>query len=128
MYALIDISNQKFGFVSAGQGRKYSLPLHRLQVGAKIYAYMAGLGFVGFGEVTKPAQMIRDFVVSETTTPFLSAGLKAERPYENSDDEELSEWVVGVNRLKRFRKLRQKRSLGFLQTKISFASYHKSRH
>jgi hypothetical protein len=60
---------------------------------------MKGLGYVGFGEVTKPAVMIRDFV-TDANLPLLSAGLKAEHPDENSDDEELSEWVVGVRWIK----------------------------
>lgn len=92
--------NVKFGFVSAGQGLRYSSALNRLSVGDKIYAYMRGLGYVGFGEVTKAAVMIRDFVVLETNTPLLDAGLKAARPNENSEDEKLSEWVVGVKWLK----------------------------
>lgn len=92
--------NIKFGFIGAGQGKRYSSALHRLSVGDKIYAYMKGLGYVGFGEVISPAVMIRDFIVSESNIPLLDAGLKAERPDENSDDEELSEWVVDVKWIK----------------------------
>lgn len=92
--------NVKFGFVGAGQGKRYSSALYRLAVGDKIYAYMKGLGYVGFGEVTTPAVMIRDFVVPETDTPLLEAGLKAAHANENSEDEELSEWVVGVKWIK----------------------------
>lgn len=91
--------NMKFGFVGAGQGKRYSSALNRLAVGDKIYAYMKGLGYVGFGEVTKSAAMIRDFV-TDANVPLLSAGLKAEHPGENSDNEELSEWVVGVRWIK----------------------------
>lgn len=89
--------NVKFSFVGAGQGKRYSSALRRLSVGDKIYAYMKGLGYVGFGKVANPAVMIRDFVVQGTNTPLLEAGLKAVHPSENSDDEELSEWVVGIN-------------------------------
>ena len=92
--------NLKFGFIGAGQGKSYSSALHRLSVGDHIYAYMKGLGYVGFGEVNSPAMMIRDFIVPGSNTPLLEAGLKAERPDENSDDEELSEWVVGVRWIK----------------------------
>lgn len=91
--------NMKFGFVGAGQGKRYSSALNRLAVGDKIYAYMKGLGYVGFGKVTKASVMIRDFV-TDTDLPLLSAGLKADRPNENSEDEELSEWVVGVRWIK----------------------------
>lgn len=88
--------NLKFGFIGAGQGKHYSSALHRLSVGDKIYAYMRGLGYVGFGEVTSPAVMIRDFILPDSNIPLLEAGLKAAMPDENSDDEQLSEWVVGV--------------------------------
>lgn len=71
--------NMKFGFVGAGQGKRYSSALNRLAVGDKIFAYMKGLGYVGCGEVTKPAVMIRNFVTNDNV-PLLSAGLKAERP------------------------------------------------
>ncbi|MFA7000000.1 MAG: DUF91 domain-containing protein [Candidatus Paceibacterota bacterium] len=92
--------NLKFGFIGAGQGKRYSSALHRLSVGDKIYAYMKGLGYVGFGEVISPAVMIRDFIVPNSNLPLLEVGLKAARPDENSDDEELSEWVVGVRWIK----------------------------
>jgi hypothetical protein len=100
--------NVSFGFIGAGQGRRYSSALNRLSVGDKIYAYMKGLGYVGFGEVTSPAVMIRDFVVPSTKTPLLSSGLKAARPSENSEDEALSEWVVGVKWLKTLAKSQAK--------------------
>lgn len=104
--------NQKFGFIGAGQGKRYSSALHRLSVGDKIYAYMKGLGYVGFGEVTSPAMMIRDFTLPDSGIPLLNAGLKASRPDENSDDEELSEWVVGVRWIKALPKANAKTFAG----------------
>lgn len=92
--------NVKFGFVGAGQGKKYSSALLRLSVGDRLYAYMRGLGYVGLGEVTRPACMIRDFRVDETGASLLQAGLKALKPEENSEDSDLSEWVVGVRWIK----------------------------
>lgn len=65
-------------------------------MGDKIYAYQSGHGYVGFGEVTQRATMIRDFIVKESGVQLLKAGLKAQNANENSDNEELSEWVVGV--------------------------------
>ncbi|MEQ4671904.1 DUF91 domain-containing protein [Providencia vermicola] len=95
--------NRKFGFIGAGQGKVYSSALKRLAVGDKIYAYMKGCGYVGFGEVTKSAVMIRDFI-TDSNVPLLSAGLKAQYPDENADNEELSEWVVGVRWIKQLPK------------------------
>lgn len=104
--------NRKFGFIGAGQGKRYSSALHCLSVGDRIYAYMKGLGYVGFGEVTSPAVMIRDFIVPESGSFLLDAGLKAARPGENSDDEELSEWVVGVRWIKTMPKEHAKTFVG----------------
>lgn len=118
--------NMKFGFVGAGQGKRYSSALNRLAVGDKIFAYMKGLGYVGCGEVTKPAVMIRNFVTNDNV-PLLSAGLKAERPNENVDDEELSEWVVGVRWIKAIPKNQARPSSEFSQTKMWCASCATSR-
>src|SRR5262249_12353568 len=46
---------RKYGFLSAGHGSKYSDPLKKLRAGAKVFAYMKGLGYVGYGEVTHEA-------------------------------------------------------------------------
>lgn len=94
--------NKAYGFIGAGQGKKYSSALNRLKVGDKIYAYMKGLGYFGFGKVTHSASMIKDFVVKDKL--LLECELKAERPWENKDSEELSEWVVGINWIKTFEK------------------------
>jgi hypothetical protein len=104
--------NMRFGFVGAGQGKRYSSALNRLTVGDRIYAYMKGIGYVGFGEVTSKSMMIKDFAVGEPAKPLLDAGLKAERPGENSDDEELSEWVVGVRWIKTLPKSQAKTFAG----------------
>ncbi|MCP5179911.1 MAG: MmcB family DNA repair protein [Pseudomonadales bacterium] len=88
--------NVKYGFVGAGQGRRYSSALKRLKVGDKLYAYAAGLGYVGFGQVISSAVPIREFVVEESGVPLLEENLTAANPSENADDDELCEWVVGV--------------------------------
>ena len=126
--------NKKYGFIGAGQGKIYSSALKRLKVGDKIYAYMKGLGYVGFGEVTQPAKMIKDFFVNGK--PLLDIELEAERPEENMDSEELSEWVVGVKWIKTLEsdeaktfsgvfanqnvvcKLRQEQTLRFVQNEF----------
>lgn len=94
--------NIRFNYIGAGQGRKYSSALLRLSIGDRFYAYMRGVGYVGFGEVTALACMIRDFNIDENQTPLLSAELKAPRAGENSNNEELSEWVVGVKWIKTY--------------------------
>jgi|GEM_PF-3410482 len=52
---------RKYGFLAAGYGEQYSKAMKKLHPGAKVFAYMKGLGYVGYGEVTKAAVMARDF-------------------------------------------------------------------
>jgi hypothetical protein len=56
--------------------------------------------------------MIRNFTVGESNTPLLNAGLKAPQANENSDNEEFSEWVVGVRWIKTAPKSQAKTFVG----------------
>ena len=130
---------EKFGFLSAGQGAVYSNALKRLDIGSTVYAYQSGWGYVGLGKVTQKAVPIKDFVVGQEEIPLLDMDLKAENPGANSDNPELSEWVVGVkwlntfpkNQAQRFTgafanqnvvcKLRNKKTLEFLREKFGWA-------
>ena len=44
--------NVTYGFVAAGHDERYSRPPRKLGVGDEVFAYMAGLGYVGYGVVT----------------------------------------------------------------------------
>ena len=88
--------NRRYGYVGAGQGEKYSRPLQHLRPGDKMFAYMRGLGYVGYGEVTQPAVPIRDFVPDGQQQRLLDLPLRATRAAENADSSEQSEWAVGV--------------------------------
>lgn len=90
----------KYGFLAAGQGLRWSKALKRLSVGDKVFAYLKGAGYVGFGEVTAPAVMVTEYSVDGT--PLLSLPLEANAMDENSGDPEKCEWVVGVKWLKAF--------------------------
>jgi len=92
--------NVTYGFLGAGQGPKYSRPLKKLKKGNRLYAYMKGHGYVGYGEVTNEAVMIRDFKVNGKK--ILENPLKAPNASENCDDPDLSEWVVGIKWFKTF--------------------------
>ncbi|SEF15391.1 recombinase RecB [Jiangella alba] len=54
---------QELGYISAGGGKRYSSPLNQLFVGARVFAYIPGRGYVGVGQVTEPAQAVIDFTV-----------------------------------------------------------------
>ncbi|MCG7561001.1 hypothetical protein [Pseudoalteromonas sp. McH1-42] len=93
--------NLRFGYISAGQGLIYSKALKRLSVGDKIFAYMKGVGYVGFGEVQSESMMIKDFIV-ENSKPLLECDLKSESPDENSNNELLSEYAIKIDWIKTF--------------------------
>jgi len=94
--------NCRYGYIGAGQGEKYSRPLKNLKKGDKIFGYMSGLGYVGFGKVVKEAVIIKEFTVEGEQKTLLELDLKAPKANENSDNSELSEWVVGVKWIKTF--------------------------
>ena len=58
------IDCRKFGFLSAGQHPKYSKPLHTLNKGDIIVAYLKSKGYVGIGKITATAQRVNDFRVN----------------------------------------------------------------
>jgi hypothetical protein len=87
---------RKYGFVAAGQGSRYSDPLKKLKIGDQIFAYMKGLGYVGFGEVTNVAAMAKDFVVAGPEKRLFDLPLTQDGIKQNADDPDRSEWVVGV--------------------------------
>lgn len=94
--------NRKYGYIGAGQGEKYSRPLRNLKVGDRLFAYMKGLGYVGYGEVVKESVPIADFTVEEVDKSLLDLPLEAPHANENSDIPALSEWTVAVKWIKAY--------------------------
>lgn len=87
---------RKYGFLSAGQGEKYGNAMKRLKPSDRVFAYMKGCGYVGFGTVTQAAVMARDFVPKGSDKKLLDLPLKQQGMSDNKDSLALSEWVVGV--------------------------------
>lgn len=94
--------NTKYGYIGAGQGEKYSRPLRHLKAGDRIFAYMKGLGYVGYGEVAKEAVPIGDFNVDQFGKSLLELPLGAPHAAENKDTPAEAEWAVGVKWFKTF--------------------------
>jgi endonuclease NucS-like protein len=93
---------RKYGFLSAGDGEKYSNAMKKLKPGDVVFGYMAGLGYVGFGTVTQPTTMVRDFAPDGSDQKLLDLPLKQPNMSNNKDDPALSEWVVGIKWEKTF--------------------------
>lgn len=98
---------QRYGFISAGQGRVYSDQLRRLSRGDLIFAYLnkyqRGIGgYVGFGRVIAEAVMARDFIVNGELLleqQILGNNLRNRK---NADSAELADYVVGVQWIRTF--------------------------
>ena len=54
---------RKYGFLSAGQHKKYSDPIRTLEVGDIVAAYLKKHGYVGIGRVLEKAVRVNDFKV-----------------------------------------------------------------
>jgi len=94
--------NRRYGYIGAGHGKWYSDRLKKLDVGDKIFAYQKGYGYVGYGDVTKRAVMLKDFFVEKEGKPLLELPLKAPKATDYLDNPEMAEWAVGVNWIKTF--------------------------
>ena len=89
--------NIRYGYLGAGHGKWFSDGLKRLPLGAKVFAYIKGQGYVGYGEVTQEAVKLDQFIVEDKNKPLSEVPLKAPRATENLDNPELAEWAVRVN-------------------------------
>ena len=90
----------KYGFLNAGGGSWYWKPLRNLTSGKRVFAYVAGAGYVGVGLVTGEMIPARDAKV-EVNGEFQSLLDQSELSgawWENaaSEDPELTEMVVPV--------------------------------
>jgi hypothetical protein len=92
--------SRKYGFVSGGGGRWYSASLRQLFPGARVFANLPGVGFVGVGTVRTTAVPVKEFKVRAEDgreTPILQMPLVARDMGRNKDDLELTDYVVGVD-------------------------------
>lgn len=91
----------KYGIVSAGQGERYRRAMMKLQPGDKVFAYISGKGYVGYGIVTDTAVMARDFRTANG--PLLEQPLRAlEALSRYRDDESNADYVVAISWQKTF--------------------------
>jgi hypothetical protein len=89
-----------YGFVSAGGGTWYTRTLRALPVGARIWTYIGGTGYVGVGEVVGQAAPVADATleVEGEQRPFLS--LSRRGTYDHGPDNPEPEYVVPVRWLR----------------------------
>lgn len=88
---------RKFGFLSAGQHKKYSDPLKNLEVGDVVAAFLKTYGYVGIGKVRQKAVRVTDFLVNNKSLKELP--LKVENIFYNSDNDK-AEYLVNIEWIK----------------------------
>jgi uncharacterized protein len=85
---------RKYGFISAGQGKRWRDAMLGFRKGDIIAAYLKGHGFVGIGRVLESARRIREAQIGGR--PLLSLSLTCSGMDKNADSEERSEYVAPV--------------------------------
>ncbi|WP_277375692.1 endonuclease NucS domain-containing protein [Paenibacillus polymyxa] len=92
---------RRYGFISAGQGKWYSRSLNLLKPGARIFACIPKVGYVGVGIVQEEVVPIKEFqvMVNGVNIPLLDADIHV-RMDTDVDDPDLCEYVVQVEWVK----------------------------
>jgi Endonuclease NucS len=86
---------QRYNFISAGGGEKYSGPLNRLHPGDHIVAYQRNAGYVGYGIVTAAPVIANDFKTE--AGPLLEQKLAQPGMARLGEDPSRAEYVIGVD-------------------------------
>ncbi|MDE2332852.1 MAG: DUF91 domain-containing protein [Bradyrhizobium sp.] len=86
---------QRYKFISAGGGEKYSGPLNRLHPGDRIVAYQRNAGYVGYGIVTSASVIASEFMTEGG--PLLEQQLAQPGMARSGEDASRAEYAVGVD-------------------------------
>lgn len=90
---------RKYGFLSAGQDKKWSDQIRTLEVGDVVVAFLKRHGYVGIGRVKEKAVKVRDFMISHN--PLEKDKLEVPNIFENSENDK-SEYLVKIDWIKSF--------------------------
>jgi len=92
---------KKYGFLSAGQHRKYSDPIRTLMQGDIVAAYLKRKGYVGIGRVKEQAVRVNDFKFDGkllNTLDLKTLGIYDNCENENSEFPIKIDWIKSVGR------------------------------
>jgi hypothetical protein len=91
----------KYGYISAGGGKKWTSPLNQLFVGSRVFVYIPGTGYVGVGTVTETAEPVTEFTVEvdRERRTLTEAPLKAPSLAEYTEPDNM-EYAVRVDWIK----------------------------
>lgn len=96
---------RQYGFLSAGQHKKYSDPLKTLEVGDLVAAYLKNNGYVGIGKVKEKAVRVTEFLFNNK--PLKEYNLKVPNIFDNSDNDN-AEYLVKIEWIKTVDKVQAK--------------------
>lgn len=89
---------QRYGFIAAGGGEKYSGPLSRLHPGDRVAVYQKGAGYVGYGVVKSSSVIASDFKTE--SGPLFEQQLIQPGMARIGEDVARAEHVVGIDWVK----------------------------
>lgn len=92
--------NLEHNFISAGGGKRWMNAIKKLKVDDKIFAYIKGRGYVGFGIVEKEAIPISNFFVDDSS--ILNLLPEKHRFGTEFNNLEMTEWFVKIKWVKTF--------------------------
>jgi hypothetical protein len=87
---------KQYGFMLAGGGKKWIDDVKKLRVGDKVFAYLSGHGYVGFGVVTAEAVPFKDFVPPGHAKRLLELPLRAKVQHERMAGQECWDLCAAV--------------------------------
>lgn len=103
----------KCSFISAGQAEVYNRPMKKLSKEDLFFAYMKGIGYVGYGEVIQEALPLMQYISENFNGKTIQdLQLRAPQMDKNMVDPVNSEWVVRVRWIKTFTRENAKRFTG----------------
>ena len=92
---------KRYGFVSGGGGEWYVKTLTKLQPGNRVWVSVPGKGYVGVGEVQKPAVRFDQFSVNVngTLSPLAEVEFEAPEAFDERHDEHFVavKWIKAVD-------------------------------
>jgi len=110
---------KKLGFIAAGQDRKWSDPLKKLEPGDIVVAYIKGHGYVGIGRVIEKAVRVNDFIVRGKSLKSYSPKVSA--IFKNCENIEKSDYLVKVEWIKSIDDIKDKTSKGYAEKGLFFS-------
>lgn len=90
---------QRHGFISGGQGEWYNQFLDNLEIEKRVFVYIPGTGYVGYGTVESEKTPVTEFTVEHKGEErnILDVDLEASAMDENADSEENREYIVEID-------------------------------